>query len=62
MTKCDVCGEREQTLGGFISWGSGGGTAITRTCDECHKLTFDEAKALQQKTLSNITFAEGFKS
>lgn len=49
MTLCDVCREREQTLGGFISWDGSGGTAIIRTCDECHKLTFEEARALQQK-------------
>ena len=35
MTLCDVCGEREQTIGGFISWDSSGDAAITRTCDEC---------------------------
>ena len=51
MTLCDVCGEREQTIGGFISWDSSGDAAITRTCDECKKLSFNEAKALQQKRL-----------
>lgn len=56
MTKCDVCGEREQTSGGFIS-GDSSGPAITRTCDECFKLSYEEARVLQQKTLSNITFA-----
>ena len=47
--KCDVCGEREQTMGGFISWDGSGTTSITRTCDECKALGFKEAKALQQK-------------
>lgn len=55
--KCDVCGQREQTLGGFIS-GEVGNTSITRTCDECWKLTPDEAMTLQQKTRSCITFAD----
>lgn len=44
---CDVCGKREQTRGGFVSGGPAG-PSITRTCDECYKLTFEEAKALQQ--------------
>lgn len=48
MTLCDICGEREQTYGGFISW-DGSGTAISRTCDECFKLSVEEAKVLQQK-------------
>jgi len=49
MTFCDVCGQREQTLGGFISSDSAGVSSITRTCDECHKLSFEEANALQRK-------------
>jgi hypothetical protein len=61
MTKCDVCGEREQTLGGFISWDESG-TAITRTCDECKTLGFEKARELQQEKLSNITFADGLES
>lgn len=50
MGLCDVCNEREQTLGGFISYN--GGRAITRTCDECHKLTFEEAVARQQEKIN----------
>lgn len=54
MTKCDVCGEREQTLGGFISGGdSSTGPSITRTCDECKELSFEEAKILQRKRLAH---------
>lgn len=50
LAMCDVCGEREQTLGGFISGdNSGGGPSITRTCDECHKLTFEEAEVIQRR-------------
>lgn len=52
MTKCDVCGEREQTRGGFIS-GDSSAPSITRTCDECYKLTFEEAKILQRKRLAH---------
>jgi hypothetical protein len=58
MTKCDVCGEKEQTLGGFISWDDGGKRSISRTCDECHQLSFEDAMLRQQKTLSCITFAD----
>lgn len=50
MTLCDICGKREQTRGGFIS-GDGAGTSITRTCDECFRLSFEKAKALQQERL-----------
>ena len=47
---CNVCGKREQTRGGFIS-GDGACTSITRTCDECFRLSFEKAKALQQERL-----------
>ena len=55
--KCDICGLREQTGGGFISGGGGSSPSITRTCDDCYKLTFEEAISKQQYRMSCITFA-----